>query len=1022
MALKFELLRPDDLVTLKIEARNLRLDTSDHKNPKLVVEQSSKTAYLIFTFPPQSILEKAYFEVAQNVAQEPPFNHPVPLPAPQPPALPNAPDSLDTAGSVPVRMAGPSQLVFRLPPSLKEIPYRIDALLDWSKLELMLSPAALAIPKPPPLLRPGPLQSFIEMPFRLMISPGGGVGWTHSRLPKTHSGLTELWHTRIAKIQKVQTKSGVQYKFVEASDKNPIPLRAIWSPDFTDHGVLPDFTDPNPFPAAMSRRDRAELVILTSGVTGYYVPNAAGGFTTWVPKPVQASRVFLSALGGWLSSRGSWPTVPGYTVNAVPQALELTEWVHLATEGRDHYVKVVYAGYLHPFGHRASLVKVTERKFVPPDGGNVTSTTAYLKQHLYVVVREREKTYPPISYQNDGREMPLYRRIRINTVVTPDIDPPSMLPGGSQPHISFWINVNNAGFPFHLTGEDLAGKTIDFVTPLIFMADSEPDPVDVGSQYAASGNLRLCSVKGQKMAYADPSAGDTTLKTLGLFFASQPLQISPPPYPEAPFLPTLDQASVTVPALEQLLGTSQPVTIELYKPYLTGNLDPHAGVYADIVSTPPPLQFSAEQAGGFATPNMTLKALSARKGLVAGQASDAAAGLINPSDFFDGFTAKLFGVIPLGNLIPTVSGKADAGKNAPEIRNQTLPNSKNPQTLVTKIHWSPQLQSYNLPPLTIQFNSGSELALNATIERSLKGGPPSSNISGKLSKFAVSLLGVIDLNISSIKFTSQNGQKTNVVATLPSKNPITFTGALAFVQTLAQVLPPGIFAGNGPSIDLEPTAVRVTYTLGLPPVSIGVFSLENISFMTGLDLPYVDGKPGFEFAFAKRSSPFLLTVELIGGGGFVHIVLDTSGVQMVEGALEFGGNFSLDLGVASGAVHIMAGIYFQLKTIQLSGGRTGNETTITGFVDIGGEVSVLGIISISIDLNLSLTYQTSNGKKMVEGRATLTVSVSVLFFSVSVQISVEKSYGSTSGDPRAGKVLSYPDWAEYAGAFAPAGA
>ena len=46
----------------------------------------------------------------------------------------------------------------------------------------------------------------------------------------------------------------------------------------------------------------------------------------------------------------------------------------------------------------------------------------------------------------------------------------------------------------------------------------------------------------------------------------------------------------------------------------------------------------------------------------------------------------------------------------------------------------------------------------------------------------------------------------------------------------------------------------------------------------------------------------------------------------------------------------MAGIYFQLKD---------KASDLTGFIDIGGEVSVLGIISISIDLNLSLSWQHS---------------------------------------------------------------
>jgi hypothetical protein len=105
----------------------------------------------------------------------------------------------------------------------------------------------------------------------------------------------------------------------------------------------------------------------------------------------------------------------------------------------------------------------------------------------------------------------------------------------------------------------------------------------------------------------------------------------------------------------------------------------------------------------------------------------------------------------------------------------------------------------------------------------------------------------------------------------------------------------------------------------------------------------------------------------------------------------------------------MAGIYFKLKN---------TSSDLTGFVDIGGEVSVLGIISISIDLNLSLSYETSNGQEKVEGRATLTVSVHVLFFSASVQLSVEKSYGSGPGDPRVHELMSAADWAAYAKAFA----
>jgi hypothetical protein len=954
-------------------------------------------------FQPQSIFEEAYFETAQTLKN--PDNPPPPIPDPAAGQEPNPP------GQVGVRMAGNSRLVFRVPANA-QIPFTIASLLDWLDFECVVSATAAGNPPTGALTAPGQFETAVEMPYRLVMSPGTGAGWAHSTTPETFAGRTALWHTRLAKQNKVKTKTGTETQLTEASAKNTMPLRAIWSPDFIDHWPLPAFGDPGPFLGAMSPRDRAEIVILTSAASGYTI-QGPGAVAQWTPQPVAASRMFLTSLGGWLSSRGAWPLPPSFTASdGSPQVLELVEWDHIATQGRDHYVRIVYEGFLYPFGHRATLVKVTERKFIPADGANVPSVTAYLKQHMYIVVREPEKNYPGSSFQYAGREMPFSQSVKIKTAVTPDIDLPQYFSDGSKPLASFWINVGDVPFPFHVAVTDVAGVTTNILAPMIFVADSEPEPVFVQTVYANSGNMRLATVKGSKIAYANPAAGDTILKTDGLFFTSEILQ-SEPPFAVAPFIPILDSAQVTIPALEQLLGITTPVTIELYTPYVNGGLDSNAGVFAQITSTPAPaLQFSADQAGGFATPNMTLTSLSARKGLVAGDPNDAASGWFNPTAIFGDIEAKLFGTIPLGNLVPTTAGLAPAAQNAPEIRSKLLPNSKNPTTLQTHIQWSPQLKDFNAGPVTVEFNQNgqSALTLKAVIVRNLAGGAPTSTVTGELSNFQLSLFNVVDLMVDSIKFSSVNGQKTSVVATLPKSSPVNFTGPLAFVQELSNILPPGIFGGSGgPKIELQPKQIRVTLTIGLPTISVGVFSLEHISFMAGLDLPYLDGKPAFEFAFASRGSPFLLTVECIGGGGFIHLIVDTDGVEMVEGALEFGGDFSFDVGIASGGIHIMAGIYFELKQ---------NYSDITGFVDLGGEVSVLGIISISIDLNLSLSYQTSNGKSMVQGRATLTVSIHIIFFSISASVSVEKSFGNTSGDPKVSDVLTPADWAEYALAYA----
>ena len=93
----------------------------------------------------------------------------------------------------------------------------------------------------------------------------------------------------------------------EASADNPLPVRVVWSPDFVADGPLPDrSTDNVPFRSSTSASDRDQIVILSAGFSGYTLTTPDHVEHTYVPKPVNAERLFLSALGGWLTSRGSW--------------------------------------------------------------------------------------------------------------------------------------------------------------------------------------------------------------------------------------------------------------------------------------------------------------------------------------------------------------------------------------------------------------------------------------------------------------------------------------------------------------------------------------------------------------------------------------------------------------------------------------------------------------------------------------------------------------------------------------------
>ena len=103
----------------------------------------------------------------------------------------------------------------------------------------------------------------------------------------------------------------------------------------------------------------------------------------------------------------------------------------------------------------------------------------------------------------------------------------------------------------------------------------------------------------------------------------------------------------------------------------------------------------------------------------------------------------------------------------------------------------------------------------------------------------------------------------------------------------------------------------------------------------------------------------------------------------------------------------MAGIYFKYEKT--------DKVTLAGYVRCGGYLSVLGIISISVEFYLELSYQTHTGK--ATGRASVTVKVEVLFFSKTVKLTVEKSFSGSSDDPTFGDVLTANDWKQYGLAF-----
>jgi len=265
----------------------------------------------------------------------------------------------------------------------------------------------------------------------------------------------------------------------------------------------------------------------------------------------------------------------------------------------------------------------------------------------------------------------------------------------------------------------------------------------------------------------------------------------------------------------------------------------------------------------------------------------------------------------------------------------------------------------------------------------------------------------------------KTGANTKTDFTVDMKNPaLEFLGPLTFINVLQKFIPADGFS-DPPFLDITTSGITSGYTLALPDVQLGAFSLRNINLGASVSLSFTGGPLIMRFNFCEKHQPFQLTVSALGGGGFLAMEFDVKGLRTLEAALEFGAAASINLGVASGAVSIMGGVYFKITKKD----DDGKEITIEGYVRINGALSVLGLITVSLEFLLSLTanLETVNGKDKVTkvwGKATLKIKIEIFFFSKTVKLETSREFAGAGADPTFTMLVSEKDWLEYCDTFA----
>lgn len=871
----------------------------------------------------------------------------------------------------------------------------------------------------------------LELPYRLVLSPVPSAQWHHPTKPIVHNGRTELWHTRLTSTT------------ADIGPDAPTRVRALWSPDYgpqTDEhkqDIVNKVNQNLPFRMSLDPLDREMLVRLMAGFDETNTRNRP-----FFPTTSEARRLSLSSLGALLDVEGGWE-------RPVPNGVGLEQWRHLATLGRDHYVRVVYRGFLKDLGHAASLIKVTERKFefVKDERcRNTANRVAVLRQRFFIIVREPVKHYQGDGHNHAGRNFP-FKTVEILTRVTPSLRSPDKpechlgsvtsptkddLVYGPVPfRACFWPMVDPTNnFMFQIAATDRCGNRITFARPLLFVGveANEADSAimaEIIRRYnlPAERPRRLASIGGDSVCYApydETLKGDTRFPTQEIVFCSAPVADV---FEEEPqFYPEVEEARVGIAAIRRLLqqpnstvgvryadvyktngfqGTNQGELFLTVNKSETFGLEFGEGVKSDAI-------------GGLATPSMAILGLSRIMGPVSSQRptagqtvesrlDDIIKNKFNPVDFFK--DARILGGVKLADILTAVPG---------------LTNNSVPKLLSTEVadrveasfDWETDQVKADFPKLFQPHYEGTtKLTMHAVVSAPINGSSaPTFNANASLVKFRVNLFGFITIWFDELRFTAQTGAKPDVAVDLhPGDRMVEFGGPLEFVNELRNIIPSNGFS-DPPGLTVTPSGISASYSISIPSLPVGIFALEHLSLGAGFLLPF-DNKPvEVRFNFAERQRPFSLTVSLLGGGGFFAIGIGTEGVREIEAAIEFGAALSINLGVASGSVEIKAGIYFHWKT---------QTVELAGYVRLHGELSVLGLISASLTFHLQLAYKKESGRSVVWGEARIEVEIEILFLSFSVQVSCRREFGGSDSDPKFVQLI--PDqatWNDYCTAFA----
>lgn len=378
------------------------------------------------------------------------------------------------------------------------------------------------------------------------------------------------------------------------------------------------------------------------------------------------------------------------------------------------------------------------------------------------------------------------------------------------------------------------------------------------------------------------------------------------------------------------------------------------------IHPPMPLDFTgrAERSGGLVVPRFTVDFVSRQHGAVPSAGSE------DDSVHID--SRRVFAETTLLGL-PLLALLADPDQLERDPTAALVPQPLTGDSPGARLEW---------PGLRLRdngiFASNTESLLNVEVRATSEGVTTECTISS----FGLHLPAgrpLLELEIDRLSFRSATGRPPAVVL---EGLRLQFRNELQLLNGLQQKLQQGLDESSGGIVlQQRPDGIRAGYTVAIPEAESGAFVMRNAHASVMVDVPFTGRGVTVALAFARPDNPFALTVLALGGGGYILVEIGAGGLSRVDVSLEFGAMIAVNFRVAEAEVHALGGV-------TIRGDDSG--VSFTAFIRLGGSLELLGVVSVSIELKLLLTYD--DGANRLFGRATLVVDIDLLFFSETLEL------------------------------------